>query len=128
MYMYTHCICTRNTHSQRASRQYYHAHAHKCIAQLCARILCQLTTFLIVKDMYIRIYMYVHHEKRSLSHSLTLVRSAIKPGSQLQIRYVHVYTCTSTSRYMYTDAVHTCVVLLFSTRCLTDLLKVFVRL
>ena len=73
------CTFTRNTHFQRASHQYYYAHAHQRIAQLCARMSINDATFLIVMNtyMYIHVCTYVHHENRSLIQSLTLMRSAI---------------------------------------------------
>ena len=45
---------------------------------------CHVTTFLIVMDTYIRVY--VHHENRSLIQSLVLMRSAIM---YMYIVYIH---------------------------------------
>ena len=70
-------IFTRNTHAQWASRQEYMHLRHGRPSCVCA---CQLITFLIVMDTYIRtdIRMYVHHENKSLIQSLALMHSAIK--------------------------------------------------
>ena len=68
---------TRNMHSQRASRQYYYAHAHKptctCIAQLCVRM-----SINDIPDHDGHVHTYVHHENRSLLQSLALMRSSNK--------------------------------------------------
>ena len=71
--IYTLCIYTRNMHLQRALRQYYYTHAHKRIAQLCVRM-----SINDIPDRDGHVHMYVHHENRSLIHSLALMRSAIK--------------------------------------------------
>ena len=63
---------TRNTHSQRASRQYYYTHTHKCITQLCARMSINN-----IPDRDGHVHTYVHHENRSLIHSLALMHSAV---------------------------------------------------
>ena len=51
---------TRNTHSQRALHQYYYAHAHKRIAQLCA---CMSINDIL--DCGGHVHTYVHHGNRS---------------------------------------------------------------
>ena len=60
--------CTRNTHSQWALHQYYYAHVHKRIAQMCAHIS--------INDIPDR-DRHVRHENRSLIQNLALMRSAI---------------------------------------------------
>ena len=68
MYAFRELFCTRNTHSQWASRQYYDVHAHKRIPQMCMLIL--------INDIPDR-DTHVHHENRSLIQSLVLMRPAI---------------------------------------------------
>ena len=53
--------------------QYSYAHAHKCIAQLCARM-----SINDIPDHDGHVHTYVHHEIRSLIQRLTLMRLAIK--------------------------------------------------
>ena len=75
-------VCTRNTHSQWASRQYYYAHAHKRIVQMCACI-----SINDIPDCDGHVHTYVHHENRSLIQSLTLMRSAINSLQTYGIHY-----------------------------------------
>ena len=64
--------CTRNTHLQWALHQYYYAHVHKRIAQMCARI-----SINDILDRDRHVHTHVRHENRSLIQNLALMRSAI---------------------------------------------------